>query len=239
VTGFAATLDKVIAAAPDRIALYSYAHVPQLFKTQRQIDIADLPAPEVKLDILALAIARLTAAGYVYIGMDHFARPDDELAVAQRERKLHRNFQGYSTRPDCDLLGFGISAIGKVGNVYVQNIKTLDAYYERVSASRLPVLRGCVLTREDMLRRDVIQRLMCDFELDFANVESAHGIRFSEHFAAELAALRPFADDGIVALGDQSLAVTPSGRLLVRAVAMVFDAHLRDAHEQRRYSRVI
>ena len=239
VNGFAATLDKVVAAAPDRIALYSYAHVPQLFKTQRQIDAADLPAPEAKLDILALAIARLTAAGYLYIGMDHFAKPCDELALAQRERKLHRNFQGYSTRPDCDLLGFGISAIGKVGNAYVQNIKTLDAYYERVSANELPVLRGYTLTREDVLRRDVIQRLMCDFELDFASVENAHGVRFDEHFATELAALRPFADDGIVVLRDRSLAVTPAGRLLVRTVAMVFDAWLRDAREQRRYSRVI
>ncbi|HET9668912.1 MAG TPA: oxygen-independent coproporphyrinogen III oxidase [Casimicrobiaceae bacterium] len=239
VAGFATTLDKVIAAAPDRIALYSYAHVPQLFKSQRRIAAADLPAPEAKLDILAHAIARLTAAGYVYIGMDHFARPDDELAVAQREHRLHRNFQGYSTRAECDLLGFGVSAIGKVGDAYVQNVKTLDAYYERVAASALPVLRGRTLDREDLLRRDVIQRLMCDFALRFADVERAHAVRFAEHFEAELAALRSLADDGIVEIDRDSLVVTPVGRLLVRVVAMVFDAYLPEHRQAPRYSRVV
>ena len=239
VTGFAATLDKVIAAAPDRIALYSYAHVPQVFKSQRNIAVADLPAPEAKLDILALAIGRLTGAGYVYIGMDHFARPGDELAVAQRERRLHRNFQGYSTRPDCDLLGFGVSAIGSVANTYAQNVKTLDAYCDRLAANALAVFRGRALSREDLLRRHVIQRLMCDFEIRFADVERSHAIRFAEHFAPELAALAPLADDGIVTLDDASLTVTPVGRLLVRAVAMVFDAYLREARDERRYSRVV
>ena len=239
VEGFAATLDKVIAATPDRIALYSYAHVPQVFKSQRRIAAADLPAPEAKLDILALAVVRLTAAGYIYIGMDHFAQPDDELAVAQREHRLHRNFQGYSTRPECDLLGFGVSAIGKVGSAYVQNVKTLDAYCERLSANALPVMRGRMLCPEDVLRRDVIQRLMCDFEVRFADVERAHAIRFAEHFTPELAALAPLAVDGIVALDDASVTVTPVGRLLVRAVAMVFDAYLREARDERRYSRIV
>src|SRR6266496_1739834 len=142
VRGFAATLDKVIAAAPDRIALYSYAHVPHLFKTQRQIVTDELPAPDVKLEIMALAIARLTEAWYVHIGMDHFAKPHDELAAAQKEHQLHRNFQGYSTRPDCDLLAFGISAIGKVGDAYMQNVKTLDAYYSHLDANALPIVRG-------------------------------------------------------------------------------------------------
>ncbi len=169
--GFAATLDKVIAAAPDRIALYSYAHVPHMFPPQRRIATAELPAPEVKLAILALAIDKLGSAGYGYIGMDHFAKPDDELAVAQREHKLHRNFQGYSTRPDCDLLAFGVSAIGKIGPTYVQNVKTLDEYYARLDARTLPVMRGVRLTADDMIRRDVIQKLMCDFELDFAALE--------------------------------------------------------------------
>jgi oxygen-independent coproporphyrinogen-3 oxidase len=239
VAGFERTLGKVVAAGPDRIALYSYAHVPHLFKTQRQIDEKDLPDAQNKLAILALAIRTLEDAGYVYIGMDHFARPGDELAVAQREGRLHRNFQGYSTRAECDLLGFGISAIGKVGDAYFQNVKTLDAYYERVDAAELPVMRGVTLTADDVLRRGVIQRLMCDFALDYAAIEAAHGIGFTGYFAQELAALSPLADDGLVALGRDGLQVTPRGRLLVRAVAMQFDRHLREAREKARYSRVI
>lgn len=239
VSGFGATLDKVIAAAPDRIALYSYAHVPHLFKTQREIASDDLPTPEAKLEILALAIERLARSGYAYIGMDHFAKPHDELAVAQRERKLHRNFQGYSTRPDCDLLAFGISAIGKVANAYMQNEKTLDAYYRRLDAGVLPTMRGLALTADDVLRREVIQQLMCHFQLDFSAVEAAHGIRFDEYFATELAALRAHAEDAIVAITSRSLAVTAIGRLLVRAVAMQFDRHLREASERARYSRII
>jgi oxygen-independent coproporphyrinogen-3 oxidase len=239
VTGFAATLDKVIAASPDRIALYSYAHVPHLFKTQRQIVEADLPGAETKLAILALAIHRLQDAGYVYIGMDHFAKPHDELALAQRQGKLHRNFQGYSTRSDCDLLGFGISAIGKVGNAYLQNVKTLDAYDERIDARQLPVMRGVVLTADDVLRRDVIQRMMCDFALDYRSIERKHGVDFARTFAPEIAALAPLADDGLVELSARGLTVTPRGRLLVRTVAMLFDRHLREARERARYSRVI
>jgi oxygen-independent coproporphyrinogen-3 oxidase len=239
VQGFGATLDKVVSMSPDRIALYSYAHVPHLFKTQRQIVSAKLPSADVKLDILALAIARLTEAGYVYIGMDHFAQPDDELAIAQREGTLHRNFQGYSTRADCDLIGFGISAIGKVGNAYVQNVKALERYYARLDAYVLPVLRGIALTGDDVVRRDAIQRIMCDFELDFAEFEIAQGIRFAEYFAPELDTLRSLADDGIVALTDRGLAVTSAGRLLVRTVAMAFDRHLREARQRGRYSRVI
>jgi oxygen-independent coproporphyrinogen-3 oxidase len=239
VEGFAATLDKVIATAPDRVALYSYAHVPHLFKPQRRISLDEVPAPEAKLAILALAIEKLGAAGYAYIGMDHFAKPSDELAVAQRERKLHRNFQGYSTKPDCDLLAFGISAIGKVGATYVQNVKTLDAYYERLDAHALPVVRGIKLGADDLLRRGVIQKLMCDFELDFAAVEAAHGIAFADYFAPELAALKPLADDGLVEVSDRGLSVTARGRLLVRTIAMPFDRHLREARERTQYSKVI
>ncbi len=236
---FAATLDKVIAAAPDRIALYSYAHVPHLFKPQRRIAAESLPSPEEKLAILALAIRRLGQAGYVYIGMDHFARPDDELALAQRERTLHRNFQGYSTRPDCDLLALGVSAIGKVGATYVQNVKTLDAYYERLDAHALPVLRGIALDADDRLRRSVIQALMCDFEVVHAAIEAAYGIRFTEYFRAELAALAPLAADGLVVAGARALTVTPRGRLLVRAIAMRFDRHLLREAPATRYSKVI
>ncbi len=239
VDGFSHTLDKVIAVAPDRIALYSYAHVPHLFKPQRRIELADLPAPEAKLAILALAIDKLGAAGYTYIGMDHFARPTDELAVAQRERKLHRNFQGYSTKPDCDMLAFGISAIGKVGASYVANVKTLDEYYERLDTNALPVKRGVQLDADDLVRRDTIQRLMCDFELDFGAFGARHGIRFCDYFGPELGALAPLADDGLVEIGADRIAVTPRGRLLVRIVAMQFDRYLREAREGATYSKVI
>jgi oxygen-independent coproporphyrinogen-3 oxidase len=239
VAGFSTTLDKVIAVAPDRIALYSYAHVPHLFKPQRRIDIDALPAPETKLAILALAIEKLGAAGYVYIGMDHFAKPTDELAVAQAQRKLHRNFQGYSTKPDCDMLAFGISAIGKVGASYVANVKTLDEYYQRLDANELPVMRGVELNADDLLRRNVIQKLMCNFELDFAAVGAEFGIPFAEYFAPDLAALQPLAADGLVVLDARSVRVTPRGRLLVRTVAMQFDRYLREAQAKAQYSKVI
>jgi len=239
IAGFATTLDKVIDLAPDRIALYGYAHVPHLFKAQRQIVVHELPGADKKLAILETAIDKLTRAGYVYIGMDHFAKPGDELAVALREGKLHRNFQGYSTRPDCDLLAFGISAIGKVGATYVQNVKTLDKYYEALDERRLPVMRGIALEEDDLLRREVIQKLMCEFRLDYGALERAHGIRFGERFATELAALAPLAADGLVTLAPDGLEVTLRGRMLVRTVAMLFDRHLREARERATYSRVI
>jgi oxygen-independent coproporphyrinogen-3 oxidase len=237
--GFAATIERVVDLSPDRIALYSYAHVPHLFKPQRRIDVDALPEPSEKLGILAHAIERLAAAGYVYIGMDHFAKPTDELARAQRDRTLQRNFQGYSTRPDCDLLAFGISAIGKVGRTYVQNVRTLDEYYDRLDAKALPVFRGYVLTGDDAVRRDVIGRLMCDFELAIPELEARHGIVFERAFAAELRALAPLADDGLIEIQPGRVRVTDRGRLLVRTVAMVFDRHLREARAAARYSKVI
>ena len=239
VAGFSATLDKVIAASPDRIALYSYAHVPHLFKPQRRIDVDLMPAPEVKLAILALAIEKFGAAGYVYIGMDHFAKPTDELALAQASHRLHRNFQGYTTKPDCDLLAFGISAIGKAGTTYIANVKTLDEYYALLDAGALPVVRGALLDADDILRRSVIQKLMCDFELDFAAMGAEFGIGFREYFAPDLAALAPLAADGLVVLTEDTVRVTPRGRLLVRVVAMQFDRHLREAEVKAQYSKVI
>jgi len=239
VAGFAATLDKVIDIAPDRIALYGYAHLPHLFKAQRQILAHELPAADAKLAILATAIEMLTRAGYVYIGMDHFAKPGDELALALREGRLHRNFQGYSTRPDCDLLAFGISAIGKVGPSYVQNVKTLDQYYAALDERRLPVMRGIELGDDDLLRREIIQKLMCEFRVDIAAVERTHGVRFGERFATELCALARMADDGLVTLSASAIDVTPRGRMLVRSVAMAFDRYLREARERATYSRVI
>jgi oxygen-independent coproporphyrinogen-3 oxidase len=171
--------------------------------------------------------------------MDHFARPDDELALAQRKGQLHRNFQGYSTHADCDLLAFGISAIGKIGPTYSQNLRTLDEYYERIDADRLPAFRGYRLSADDLLRRDVIQALMCNFAVDFAAIGEAHGIAFDRYFGTEIEALGPLAEDGLVDVSAGGIAVTPRGRLLVRTVAMVFDRFLREAREQARYSRVI
>jgi len=237
--GFSVTLDKVIALAPDRVALYGYAHVPHLFKGQRQIAVNELPTAAEKLAILQNAIETLTRAGYVYIGMDHFALPADELAVAMREGALHRNFQGYSTRPDCDLVAFGVSAIGKIGPTYVQNVKTLDAYYASLDQRKLPVLRGATLDEDDLLRRDVIQRLMCEFRVDFGAVERRYGISFVDRFAPELADLGRLAADGLVTLSTESVAVTDRGRLLVRTVAMTFDRYLRETRERSGYSRVI
>jgi oxygen-independent coproporphyrinogen-3 oxidase len=238
VASFGVTLDRIVGMAPDRVALYNYAHLPHVFKPQRRIAEADLPHPEEKLAILEQAIDKLTAAGYVYIGMDHFARPDDELAVAQRQGTLQRNFQGYSTHRDCDLLAFGISAIGKVGSTYSQNVRTLDEYYERLDQGVLPCFRGCELNADDRLRRDVIGTLMCGSAIDFRSVDVAHGIAFRNYFAAELEALEPLAADGLVEIDDWSIKITPRGRLLMRNVAMPFDRYLREQRE-RRYSRVI
>jgi oxygen-independent coproporphyrinogen-3 oxidase len=238
VASFSATLDKVIAAAPDRLSVFNYAHLPELFKTQRQINAAELPSPTVKLEILQHCIARLTAAGYVYIGMDHFAKPDDELAVAQREGGLYRNFQGYSTHADCDLVAMGITAIGRVGDTYSQNHKTLEAYGAALAASELPVFRGLALDADDRLRRAVISRLICQFELDFGAIEREFGIRFRDYFAAELAGLAPMVADGLVVVTERGIAVQPVGKLLIRNVCMVFDKYLRQSPATR-YSKVI
>ncbi len=239
VVGFDRTLDRVLSASPDRLSIYNYAHLPALFKPQRRILGADLPAPDTRLQILSLAIDKLTSAGYVFIGMDHFAKPDDELAVAQRAGRLHRNFQGYSTHADCDMLSFGITSIGKIGASYSQNVKTLDEYYDRLDNGVLPVFRGIELTPDDVLRRAVIQSLMCHFELSFAAIETAYRIDFESYFAVELAALEEMVAAELVRIGDRRLSVLPPGRLLVRAVSMVFDKRLRADREIKRYSKVI
>ena len=239
VSGFTRTLDRVIAANPERLSIYNYAHLPSLFKPQRRIVEAEMPTPEARLQILAMAIAKLTDAGYVYIGMDHFAKPDDELAVAQRAGRLHRNFQGYSTHADCDMLSFGISAISKVGASYYQNVKTLDAYYDRLDQGELPIYRGIELDADDVLRRSIIQSLMCHFELSFRSIGDAQGIDFRSYFAAELAALGEMDEAGLLRVGDQGLTVLPPGRMLVRAISMVFDKRLRADRDSKRYSKVI
>ena len=230
---FNTTLDRVLEMAPDRLSVYSYAHLPHLFKPQRRIDSDTLPSVDEKLDLLAMTVERLVAEGYVYIGMDHFARPDDALAIAQREGRLQRNFQGYSTHADCDLLAFGVSAISRVGDVYAQNEKDLDAYYARIDAGELAVLRGMSLTPDDHVRRALIGELMCGFELDMRAFGARHGLDFKRSFASELEALAPLEDAGLVKVGDERIVISPQGRLLVRRIAMVFDAHLRAAGTER------
>jgi oxygen-independent coproporphyrinogen-3 oxidase len=206
---------------------------------QRRINEADLPPPQAKLDILKTTGQRLADAGYVYIGMDHFARPDDELALAQRDGTLYRNFQGYSTHAECDLLGIGVTSIGKIDNTYAQNRRTLEEYYGDIDAGRLSVFRGIELGRDDEIRRDVITRLICNFTLDYAEVERAWDIDFAGYFREELPKLAPMEDDGLIATSERGIDVLPRGRLLIRNVCMVFDAYLAAKQGPVGFSKVI
>jgi oxygen-independent coproporphyrinogen-3 oxidase len=239
IDGFNRTLDQVIELEPDRIALYAYAHLPKRFLPQRRIAEADLPSAETKLQILTLAIGRLTRAGYLYIGFDHFARPDDDLAVAQAQGRLQRNFQGYSTRPESDMLGIGVSAIGRVGPTYYQNDKGLPDYYAALDEGRLPVARGLELTQDDLVRRAVIQALACHFRLSIESIELAYLVDFRRYFRDEMAELARLAEEGLVELQEDWIVVTARGRLLVRAVCMVFDRYLRERQQRASYSKVI
>jgi oxygen-independent coproporphyrinogen-3 oxidase len=234
---FATTLDQVLDYAPDRFSIFNYAHMPSRFKTQRQINEADLPTASVKLEILQMVGKKLTDAGYVYIGMDHFAKPDDELAIAQRDGKLYRNFQGYSTHSDCDLIGFGVTSIGRVGDAYMQNHKELDDYQEAVSAGRLPIFKGVDLDDDDILRRAVITQLICHFDLDFSKIEQQFKIVFAEYFAAELFKLQAMENDSLLSLTSRGIKVQSAGRLLIRNICMVFDKYL--VQKQNQFSKVI
>jgi oxygen-independent coproporphyrinogen-3 oxidase len=236
---FNRTLARVVALGPDRIAVYNYAHLPNRFKPQRRIQSSDLPTAQVKLKLMALATERLISAGYVYIGMDHFAKADDALAVAQREGRLHRNFQGYSTHGGCDLIGLGVSAIGAIGPTYSQNSRELAEYYDRLDNGVLPIARGIELTADDVLRRSVIQALMCQFILSKTSMEIAHLIDFDTYFATELRELEALASSGLLSFDGPWITVTPKGRMLIRNICMVFDKYLRHDAETRRYSRVI
>lgn len=233
------TLDAVMTMRPDRIALYNYAHMPQMFRIQRQIPDATLPEAEMKLTLLIEAMQRLAREGYQYIGMDHFALPGDELAQAADDGTLHRNFQGYSTRPDLDLIGLGASSIGQIGDAFSQNVRDPKSHAEAVAAGRLPVWRGVALTADDRLRRDVIQAVMCRGRVDYGVIEARHGIDFSDYFADALGALQPLVDDGLLTVGRDALQVTERGRFFLRNVAMPFDAYLAEARAERRFSRVI
>ena len=236
---FARTLDQVLALSPERIALYHYAHLPERFKPQRRIEAAELPSPEEKMGIMLDAIQRLKEAGYNYIGMDHFAKIDDDLARAQLQGRLHRNFQGYSTRPDCDLIGLGVSSISKIGPTYSQNVRELDEYYDRVNRGLLPTARGVLLDMDDVVRRAVIMALMCHFEVSKEAIEHSHLIRFDEYFAHEQAALEPFIAEGMVEVNAEWITVLPRGKLLIRAIAMNFDRYLRSDERIRKYSKIV
>ena len=237
--GFGVTLDRVIAANPDRMSIYNYAHMPTMFKPQRRIQEEDLPSPQVKLDILSMAVDKLTKAGYVYIGMDHFAKPEDELAVAQRQGRLHRNFQGYSTHSDCDLVALGLSSIGKVGPTYSQNYRDLGDYYDALDRDVLPIMRGMELNSDDLVRRAIIQSLMCHFELSKESFNIAYLIEFDSYFATEMEELREYEREGLLELTPETISVTPKGRMLIRNICMVFDKYLRTRQEHATYSKVI
>ncbi len=236
---FARTLAQVNALRPDRIALYAYAHLPARFKPQRRIVSAELPSGADKLSMLSASLDAFSEGGYVYVGMDHFALPDDALAVAKRQGRLHRNFQGYSTQPDCDLIALGVSAIGRIGATYSQNAKTLEEYYDALDQGRLPIVRGLAVNRDDLVRRSVIMALMCQGEVQFESIELGHLIDFRRYFARELEALAELAEQGLVTLDASGIQVTPTGWYLVRAIAMTFDRYLQVDKDRARFSRII
>ncbi|MEW8049473.1 MAG: oxygen-independent coproporphyrinogen III oxidase [Candidatus Thiodiazotropha sp.] len=239
VESFSSTLDQILEVDPDRLSVFNYAHLPERFKPQRRINEEELPPPQEKLDILQLSIDKLSAAGYVYIGMDHFAKPNDELVLAQEDGTLYRNFQGYSTHADCDLIGLGATSIGMVGPSYAQNMRSLDEYYQRIDSGRLAVFRGVELKRDDRLRRDVITRLICHFSLSVADVEKRWDIVFKEYFANEIESLQGMAADGLLSIDDYEIRVLPRGRLLIRNICMQFDAYLSSKQSQGSFSKVI
>ena len=235
----ARTVEQVGQLRPDRVALYGYAHLPQRFKPQRRIHAQELPGAAARVTMLSNAIAGFLGHGYDYIGMDHFALPSDALAVAKRQGRLHRNFQGYSTQPDCDLIGLGVSAIGRVGATYSQNAKTLPEYGDALRAGELPVVRGLALTRDDLVRRAVIMALMCQGRVAFESIELAHLVDFRRYFASELQRLAPLAEQGLLEIEAEAIQLTPLGWYFVRAVAMVFDRHLQVDRDRERYARLI
>ena len=239
VESFDRTLAQIVELRPDRIALYAYAHLPERFKPQRRINVLELPATQSRIALQAHALAALLAAGYVYVGMDHFALPGDALAVAKRQGRLHRNFQGYSTQPDHDLIALGVSAISRVGATYSQNAKTLDEYYDALDHGRFPAQRGLALSRDDLIRRTVIMALMCNGQVLFESIDLAYLVHSQSYFAAELEQLRVLRDQGLVTLDDTGVQVTANGWFFVRAVAMVFDRYLQADRNRARFSRII
>ena len=236
---FDRTVSQIVALRPDRIALYAYAHLPERFKPQRRISVADLPHAASKIAMLSNSMAAFMGAGYVYVGMDHFALADDALAIAKRQGRLHRNFQGYSTLPECDLIGLGVSSIGRIGATYSQNVKTLDEYYDHIARGNFPVVRGLALSRDDLVRRTVIMGLMCQGNIEFKSINLAYLIDFHSYFAPELDALSELAEQGLVEMDDSGIQVTSMGWFFVRAVAMVFDRYLQADRNRARFSKII
>lgn len=235
---FAETLKQIIEISPDRLSLFNYAHMPDRFKVQRQINENDLPSADTKLQILKQSIETLTDAGYVYIGMDHFAKPDDDLAIAQRENKLYRNFQGYSTHADCDLIGLGMTSIGSVGDCYVQNQRTIADYATQIENNELAIFQGLTLTTDDKIRKAVINQLICHFELDVKSIEKKFKIIFADYFEHELALLDTFINDGLLYIKKSHIVVSPLGRLLIRNICMTFDRYLQEKNTNQ-FSKVI
>ncbi|MDI1308360.1 MAG: oxygen-independent coproporphyrinogen III oxidase [Methylotenera sp.] len=236
---FTRTLKQIVELRPNRIALYGYAHLPERFKPQRRISEYELPAAQDKITMLSNALKAFIEAGYVYVGMDHFALPDDDLAIAKRQGRLHRNFQGYSTQPDCDLISLGVSAIGRVGATYSQNAKTIEEYYDYLNQGRFPVVRGLALSRDDLIRRAVIMAIMCQGALQYESIELAYVIDFKTYFAKELELLKEQQAIGMLELDDSGLQVTDTGWFFVRAVAMLFDKYLQTDRNRARFSKII
>jgi oxygen-independent coproporphyrinogen-3 oxidase len=236
---FKRTLAQVVELRPNRIALYGYAHLPERFKPQRRISEYELPAAADKITMLGSALKAFIDAGYVYVGMDHFALPDDDLAIAKRQGRLHRNFQGYSTQPDCDLISLGVSAIGRVGATYSQNAKTIEEYYDHLNHGRFPVVRGLALSRDDIVRRAVIMAIMCQGALEYEAIELAYMLDFKSYFADEMAALKALEKTDMLVLEEDGLQVTDTGWFFVRAVAMVFDKHLQTDRNSARFSKIL
>jgi oxygen-independent coproporphyrinogen-3 oxidase len=236
---FDRTLAQIIELKPDRIALYAYAHLPERFKPQRRISSIDIPTAAAKVSMLARSMAAFMSAQYVYIGMDHFALPNDSLAVAKRQGRLHRNFQGYSTQPDCDMIGLGVSSIGRVGATYSQNAKTLEEYYDFLDQGQFPVVRGLALSRDDLVRRAVIMALMCQGRLSFESIELAYLVNFKQYFAKEIEFLKAQVEQGLVSMDGTGVQVTAKGWFFVRAVAMVFDRYLQADRTRARFSKIL
>ena len=236
---FDRTMAQIVELRPDRIALYAYAHLPERFKPQRHIAIAELPGATAKVAMLSRSLAALLAAGYVYVGMDHFALPNDPLAVAKRQGRLHRNFQGYSTQPDCDLIGLGVSSIGRIGPTYSQNAKSLEEYYDCIDHGRFAVVRGLALSRDDLLRRSVIMALRCQGQVQYESINLAFLIDFGNYFAAEMEVMQDLAEQGLVTLDETGIQVTTNGWFFVRAVAMAFDRYLQADRNRARFSKII
>jgi oxygen-independent coproporphyrinogen-3 oxidase len=239
VEDFADTVDKIIDIAPDRIAVFNYAHVPWMKKHMALIKEEDIPEPQVKLEILKMTVEKLTSAGYVFIGMDHFSKPEDDLAKAFKEKRLYRNFQGYSTNAGADLYGMGITSIGQIGKAFAQNHKTEKEYYQALDEGLLPIVKGAYMNDDDIIRREVIMKIMCDFELKYETIEKKFDIDFEKYFAWGLSRFDQMINDGLLTIQDRKITVNEIGRLLIRNIAMNFDGYIERKEDVGRYSRTV